>query len=265
MAPTLRDAGVGWRPHTKAIKTPAIAHLLLRAGAFGVTCAKVGEAEVMAAAGVRDILIANQVVGESKIARLVNLLPYADVVVAVDSRENVEALNRRACAVGRRLRVVIEVDVGMHRAGVLPVRVLELATCMASRPGLRFAGVMGWEGQAVGIADPAEKERAVAESVRSADGLAAACASAGFACDIVSCGGTGTYQITSRLPALRNSGGRRHFRRRALPQPHARRPRVCADGPGDGHQAADADAHHLRRGQEDDEQRRRRTAAASRH
>ena len=94
MATTLREAGVGWRPHTKAIKTPAIAHQLLRAGAFGVTCAKVGEAEVMAAAGVRDILIANQVVGESKIARLVNLLPYADVVVAVDSRENVEALNR---------------------------------------------------------------------------------------------------------------------------------------------------------------------------
>ena len=82
MATTLRDAGVGRRPHTKAIKTPVIAHLLLRAGAFGVTCAKVGEAEVMAAAGVRDILIANQVVGESKTARLVNLLPYADVVCA---------------------------------------------------------------------------------------------------------------------------------------------------------------------------------------
>ncbi|HEY1292308.1 MAG TPA: DSD1 family PLP-dependent enzyme [Chloroflexota bacterium] len=202
MAATFREAGVGWRPHTKAIKTPAIAHELLRAGAFGVTCAKVGEAEVMAAAGVRDILIANQIVGESKIARLVNLLPYADVVVAVDSRENVEALNRAACEVGRRLRVVIEVDVGMHRAGVLPSDVVDFARFVASQPGLRFAGVMGWEGQTVAIADGAEKQRAVVDAVRSLTDCAGACNSAGLSCEIVSCGGTGTYQITSRLPGV---------------------------------------------------------------
>ena len=69
MARTFRDAGVGWRPHTKGLKVPQIAHKLLSAGAFGVTCAKVGEAEVMANAGIRDILIANQVVGEHKIGR----------------------------------------------------------------------------------------------------------------------------------------------------------------------------------------------------
>ena len=81
MARTFRDAGVGWRPHTKGLKVPQIAHKLLSAGAFGVTCAKVGEAEVMANAGIRDILIANQVVGERKIARLLNLLPDTDVIV----------------------------------------------------------------------------------------------------------------------------------------------------------------------------------------
>ncbi len=202
MASTFRDAGVGWRPHTKAIKTPAIAHKLLRAGALGVTCAKVGEAEVMAAAGIRDILIANQVVGDSKIARLVNLLPHADVVVGVDSRVNAEALNRAACEVGRRLRVVIEVDVGMHRAGVPPSAVVEFARCVAALPGLRFAGVMGWEGQTVGIADQSAKERAVVESVRSLTECAAACAAVGLPCEIVSCGGTGTYAITARLPGV---------------------------------------------------------------
>ncbi len=202
MATTLGEAGVGWRPHTKAIKTPAIAHKLLRAGALGVTCAKVGEAEVMAAAGIRDILIANQVVGESKIARLVNLLPHADVVVGVDSRDNAEALNRAACEFGRRLRVVIEVDVGMHRAGVAPSSVVELARFVASLPGLRFAGVMGWEGQTAGIADRSEKERAVVESVGSLTDCAAACAAAGLPCEIVSCGGTGTYAITARLPGV---------------------------------------------------------------
>ncbi|MBV9602922.1 MAG: DSD1 family PLP-dependent enzyme [Chloroflexi bacterium] len=202
MASTFRAAGVGWRPHTKAIKTPAIAHKLLQAGALGVTCAKVGEAEVMAAAGIRDILIANQVVGAAKIARLVNLLPHADVVVAADSRQNAEALSRAACEVGRRLRVVIEVDVGMHRAGVPPSAVVDFARVVASQPGLRFAGVMGWEGQTVGIADRSEKERAVVESVRLLTDCAAACAAAGLPCEIVSCGGTGTYAITSRLPGV---------------------------------------------------------------
>ncbi len=67
----IAEAGIGWRPHTKAIKTPAIAHKLLQAGAHGVTCAKLSEAEVMAAAGIRDILISNQVVGNAKITRLV--------------------------------------------------------------------------------------------------------------------------------------------------------------------------------------------------
>ena len=73
------EAGVDWRPHTKGIKVPAIAHQAIAAGAIGVTCAKLGEAEVMAAAGIRDILVANQVVGPRKVARLVNLCRQAGV------------------------------------------------------------------------------------------------------------------------------------------------------------------------------------------
>src|SRR5512133_2678766 len=72
LAGYLRDAGVAWRPHTKGIKIPGIAHMLLDAGAIGVTCSKLSEAEVMAAAGIRDILIANQVVGSEKVVRLAN-------------------------------------------------------------------------------------------------------------------------------------------------------------------------------------------------
>ncbi|MEM5774844.1 MAG: alanine racemase, partial [Anaerolineaceae bacterium] len=73
MAKTMRDAGVNWRPHTKGIKIPAIAQMLLNAGAMGITCAKITEAEFMAAAGIKDILIGNQVVGRTKIARLIAL------------------------------------------------------------------------------------------------------------------------------------------------------------------------------------------------
>ena len=138
--------GVNWRPHTKGQKVPAIAHQLLRAGAIGVTCAKLGEAEVMAAAGIQDILIANQIVGPEKIARLVNLRRQADVIVAVDSPENVAELSAAATARGVELRIVVEVDLGMHRCGVpTPDAAVTLARQVAAAPGLKFAGVEGWE------------------------------------------------------------------------------------------------------------------------
>ena len=89
MAARYRRARCQWRPHSKANKTPAIVHKEIAAGAIGVTCAKVGEAEVMAAAGIRDILIANQVVGPYKTRRLAWLARAADVIVAVDNPDNV--------------------------------------------------------------------------------------------------------------------------------------------------------------------------------
>jgi D-serine deaminase-like pyridoxal phosphate-dependent protein len=203
MARTFREAGVGWRPHTKGLKVPQIAHKLLEAGAFGVTCAKVSEAEVMANAGIRDILIANQVVGEQKIARLLNLLPHADVVVAVDSQQNVDMLDRAARERGARLRVVVEVNTGMNRAGVEPGEPAVALSCyVATKPGLRYVGVMGWEGHATKLADPAEKRSAVERAVGSLTDTAAACRTAGLPVDIVSCGGTGTYLITSGLSGV---------------------------------------------------------------
>src|SRR5207302_10450141 len=98
---------------------PALAHKLLTADAHGVTCAKLGEAEVMAAAGVRDILIAIRS-SENKIARLMGLLATADVIVAVDNSANVRALDSAAVSAGRHPRVVVEMDIGMHRAGLAP-------------------------------------------------------------------------------------------------------------------------------------------------
>src|SRR5262249_28115803 len=113
-------AGVGWRPHTKGIKVPALAHRLLRAGAHGITCAKLEEAEVMAAAGIYDILIANEVVGPSKVARLARLRRHADVAVAVDAAEHVEALDAAARDAGTRLRVLVEGNIAMDPAGGEP-------------------------------------------------------------------------------------------------------------------------------------------------
>ena len=204
MARTIvHEAGVHWRPHIKGIKTPAIAHLLLEAGAIGLTCAKLGEAEVMAAAGIRDLLVANQIVGVQKIARLVNLRRHADVAVAVDSFENAEALDRAAGAKGVQLRVVIEVDTGMQRAGVAPGEAaVSLARQIAALPGLRFAGLMTWESPALRLKDHGERRQLIAGRLGQLTATAQQCRDAGLSVEIVSCGGTGTYWLSAFHPGI---------------------------------------------------------------
>ena len=200
---TCRAHGVAWRPHSKAHKTPEIAHMQITAGAVGITCAKLGEAEVMAAAGIRDILIANQIVGPIKIARLVELGDRADTIVCVDSIENLMELDAAFTQANKRLRVAIEVNIGMNRAGVEPgAPVAALARKIASRPGLRFVGVVGWEAHATTIADAAEKERTIRDAVSLLTASARACAEAGHRVEVVSCGGTGTFPYCARQPGV---------------------------------------------------------------
>ena len=203
IAAACRAQDVSWRPHCKAHKTPEIAKLQIAAGAIGVTCAKLGEAEVMAAAGIRDILIANQIVGPAKIARLVALARHADPIVCVDSIDNADALSAAFEHERQRLRVAIEVDIGMHRAGVEPgVPVTSLARAIATRRGLRFVGVVGWESHATTVADPTEKERLVREAVAMLVASARACSDAGHAVEVVSCGGTGTFPYCIEQPGV---------------------------------------------------------------
>lgn len=200
----IEQAGIGWRPHTKAIKTPALAHKLLQAGAHGVTCAKLSEAEVMAQAGIRDILIANQVVGAAKLARLAGLSRHADPIVAVDCDAHVKALDVAAQAAGTRIRIVVEVNIAMNRAGVEPGEsVVALAQQAASCQGLRFAGLMAWEGGRIAeIRDPETKHSRIVEAVGKLTASADRCRTAGLRVEIVSCGGTGTYWITATLPGV---------------------------------------------------------------
>ena len=155
------DAGINWRPHTKGLKTPALAHKLIARGALGVTCAKLGEAEVMATAGVKDILVANQVVGPAKTRRLAHLCRGgADVMVAVDSETGIRQIGEAATAAGSEVRVVVELNVGMDRAGVAPgEEAVRMARVAAGTPGVRLAGLMAWEGHTLGI-EPIDAKRA---------------------------------------------------------------------------------------------------------
>jgi D-serine deaminase-like pyridoxal phosphate-dependent protein len=161
MANFCRVAGVSLRPHAKIYKgTPIFAWMQLKAGAIGITVSKLSEAEVLASAGIVDILIANQIVGERKIQRLVNLAAYTHVMVAVDAVENVRALSSAAHARGIELGVLIEVNIGNDRCGVEPCEPsLKLAQLIQSLPGLKFKGLMGYDGHLVFLKDIDERDQ----------------------------------------------------------------------------------------------------------
>ncbi|MCH2666409.1 MAG: DSD1 family PLP-dependent enzyme [Deinococcales bacterium] len=197
LARYFEKAEVEWRPHIKGIKVPALAHKLLNAGAIGITCAKLGEAEVMVAAGVKDILIANQIVTSQKIERLVRLCDQAEIKVAVDNADNVAALGVAASTAGIELGVLVEVNCGMDRAGVSPGEpTAGLAETINETPGLRFRGIMSWEGHVLAIEDPAVKCRAIDEAMIKVTASVTSCEKRGLPCEIISCGGGGTAEYT---------------------------------------------------------------------
>jgi D-serine deaminase-like pyridoxal phosphate-dependent protein len=155
MAALAASYGVALRPHAKTHKSPHIARMQLEAGAVGLTCAKVGEAEVLVdQAGVSDILIAYPIVGDIKVQRLLHLLDRAHVTVAVDTHQATAALAEAIAVNDRILDVYLEVNTGQDRAGARAGQeAVELAVTISRMPGLRLAGVMTHEGHA-GFSDP---------------------------------------------------------------------------------------------------------------
>ncbi|MCP1833800.1 MULTISPECIES: D-TA family PLP-dependent enzyme [Bradyrhizobium] len=137
------EAGVANRPHIKTHKNPMLAQLQIKAGAKGITCQKLGEAEIMADAGIDNILISYNLLGDEKMARLGALQAKANVTVAADNSVVVGDLPKAAAASGRPLSVVVECDTGRKRAGVeTPAEAIALAREIAASKGLSFAGFM---------------------------------------------------------------------------------------------------------------------------
>lgn len=204
MAEYFRGVDAELRPHVKVHKaTPILAHMQLQAGAIGVTCAKLAEAEVMAAAGIEDILIANQVVGERKVRRLINLAAHTDVMVAVDSYENVAELSEVAQAKGAQLRVLVEVDIGNARCGVEPLGpALELSKAVHEAPGLRYMGLMGYDGHCTFQVEAAEREALSIASNNLLVDTRRFIEEAGLNVRIVSAGGTFTYKYAASIKGI---------------------------------------------------------------
>jgi D-serine deaminase-like pyridoxal phosphate-dependent protein len=198
MASNMRQAGVKLRPHIKTHKCPAIAHMQLARGASGIAAAKLSEAEVMANCGLADVFIANQIIGDEKIKRLIALSKRIKVSSAIDSIEGAQMQSQLAQREAAELEVIIELDIGGHRAGVaLGEPMLRLAQAISELPNLRLAGIMGYRGALAwgkpkGPVTRAEVERnGVEEGERMAE-AAQQLRQAGFPIEHVMAGSTAT-------------------------------------------------------------------------
>lgn len=200
MADFFSGSKASLRPHAKTHKCPIIAHKQLDAGAVGITCAKLGEAEALVAGGVRDVLIANQIVGAHKISRLVRLARHADMAVAVDNFDNAKQISDAAFGAGSTVRVLVEVNVGMDRCGVeAGAPAVELAKRISSLPGLRFFGIQSYEGHLVMLDGHENREQRVRAAMAPVIETRKMIESAGVPVTAISGGGTGTYDITSTI------------------------------------------------------------------
>jgi D-serine deaminase-like pyridoxal phosphate-dependent protein len=194
---------VAVRPHAKTHKSPYFARLQMDAGAIGICSAKVSEAEVLVNGGVPEVMVPNQVIGARKIARLMSMARHTRMIVAVDSAENVKELSDAAVAFGAELGVVIEVNVGMNRCGVEPgAPTVKLAKVISKAPGLRFDGVMGYEGHLVANRDYEVRKTETLKAMEKLVSTADAVRKAGIDVRIVSAAGTGTYNITGTVKGI---------------------------------------------------------------
>lgn len=196
-------AGIACRPHAKSHKTPVIAEMQMAAGAAGVCCAKLGEAEIMAAGGIPDILITTPVIGRAKIARLMRAVEAARIAVVADDGGNVDQLGAAALAAGRTLDVVVELDVGHGRCGVQPGEdAVALAGRIDAADGLHFRGLQGYQGliqMTHGFADRAGAADTALEKLLATAGLVR---DAGIKVEVLTGGGSGTSVIDTARGGL---------------------------------------------------------------
>ena len=196
LSESLRGTSVRLRPHAKSHKCPEIALRQIARGAVGVCCQKVSEAEALVQGGVGDVMVANEVVGKPKLARVAELARQARISVCVDDPSNVTQLAQAVREAGVKLDVLVEINVGANRCGVEPGEpVLGLARLIAQSPGLRFAGVHAYHGAAQHLRTPQQRREAIAQAVTKVQATLRLLESADLHPEIVTGAGTGTYLL----------------------------------------------------------------------
>lgn len=196
---SLAGRNIKLRPHAKSHKCPDIALRQIRAGAVGVCCQKVSEAEAMIDGGVNDVLVANEVVGAAKLKRLaaaVRRNPQAKITVCADHTDNVASLDAAMREAGVKLDVLVEVNVGANRCGIEPGEpAFRLAKQIHDSNNLRFAGLQAYQGGAQHLRKTEERRAAIDAACDNVKRTTALLAQAGIACERVTGAGTGSYMF----------------------------------------------------------------------
>ncbi len=196
MTALLAPTGARLRAHAKTHKSPVIAHLQLARGAVGQCVQKTAEAEILAWAGVPDILVSNEVIAPAKLARLAALARITRIAVCADDLAGIAAIEAAAEAARTRLTVLVEIDAGAGRCGVTPgPEAVALAQRIAGSPHLCFGGLQAYQGSAQHRRSPAERAALIGTAVEGARRTVEQLRQQGIACPIVGGGGTGSFAL----------------------------------------------------------------------
>jgi D-serine deaminase-like pyridoxal phosphate-dependent protein len=196
----------GWpcnlRPHFKNHKTPMLAWKQIRAGAIGITCATIREAEILVEHGISSILIANEISGQEKPERLAELSRHASVLICVDNCHSIRDLAAAQRNRKSQIEVLVDIDIGLNRCGVAPGQAaLDLAR-YARDHGLAMRGIMGYDGHLQAVPPSPERDETVCQGSKAIVDSAVLLESAGIPAPIRSTGGTGTYAVSGRYPGI---------------------------------------------------------------
>ncbi len=203
MADFFRDRRCKLRPHFKNHKVPLLAWKQIRAGAIGMTCATLREAEILVEHGIGSILIANEIAGQEKPERLADLSRHASVMVAVDNCHSVRDLAAAQRNRNAQIEVLVDVNIGLNRCGVAPgPAALDLARYAADQ-GLVVRGIMGYDGHLQAVPPSEERDEIVRQGSKAIVESAALLESAGIDVSTIrSTGGTGTYAVSGDYPGI---------------------------------------------------------------
>jgi len=201
MARFFRGRPTKLRPHFKAHQTLFLASKQLQTGSIGISCARLEQAEALVRHGIQNILIANEIAGKDMIERFVELSHYAPVLVAVDNPKVVCDMARAAGERAHELNVLVDLDVRLGRCGIRPGEPAVSLTKLVIEKGLRFRGLMGYEGHIPVPAGP-EKERVVHAALKQLVDTKTMIEREGVPVEVVSCGGTSDYSIAGTFPGV---------------------------------------------------------------
>ncbi len=194
------ERAIALRPHAKTHKCTRIARLQIESGAIGICVATIGEAEAMAAGGIRDILVSSAITQDGKIARATALARSVHLTLVADDPETVRRTGDAASDAGVEIPVLVDVDLGRHRNGVANVeQALQVAAAISASPALRLAGIQAYASHISHVENFAQRRASSIACAETITGLKSALAAAGHRTEIVTGGSTGTLYIDPDL------------------------------------------------------------------